>query len=152
MTSGPSPADEGGEAPCFAHLLDEAGRLGAEGAGVEPVDLLSVVATGDGVAWKGSAEGLDANLVVLGAGGSIGEHRNDEVDVLVVVVDGELQVVVDGAASVLRAGSAAVVPRHTRRALAAGTVGARYLSIHRSRGALGIRSAAQGGGAGLHRG
>jgi quercetin dioxygenase-like cupin family protein len=110
----------------------------------EPVDLVAAAATGDGVAWSASPDGLNANLVVLGAGASIGEHRNDEVDVLIVGVAGEAVVTVEGVAHELRPGRAGVVPKGSIRRIDAGELGARYLSIHRARGSLGIRSVGQG--------
>lgn len=124
-------------------------------SGFEPVDLLAVAASGDGVAWSAGPEGVNANLVVLAPGAGIGRHRNDEVDVLVVVLDGSATVTVDGAAHDLPAGSAGVVPRRTERSIRAGASGARYLSIHRARGALGLRprpAAQPDGGGGRHSG
>jgi quercetin dioxygenase-like cupin family protein len=106
----------------------------------EAVDLTEVAATGDGVAWSAAPEGLNANLVVLAPGAGIDEHRNDEVDVLVVVVTGALTVTVDGASHPLATGAAALVPRGSARSIAAGDGGTRYLSIHRARGGPGIRS------------
>jgi quercetin dioxygenase-like cupin family protein len=105
-------------------------------SGFERVDLLAAGATGDGVAWSSAPEGLNANLVVLAPGAGIGEHRNDEVDVLVVVLAGAATVTVDGASHDMGAGTAGVVPRGAARAIRAGAEGARYLSIHRARGAL----------------
>ncbi|HET9607955.1 MAG TPA: cupin domain-containing protein [Acidimicrobiales bacterium] len=105
-------------------------------SGFAPVDLLAAGASGDGVAWSSAPEGLNANLVVLAPGAGIGEHRNDAVDVLVIVLAGAVTVTVDGATHEMAAGAAGVVPRGAARAVRAGAEGARYLSIHRARGAL----------------
>ncbi|HEX6425565.1 MAG TPA: cupin domain-containing protein [Acidimicrobiales bacterium] len=126
----------------------------------ERVDLLAAGASGDGVAWSAAPEGLNANLVVLAPGSGIGEHRNDEVDVLVVVLAGAATVTVDGDPHDMAAGAAGVVPRGTARSIRAGAEGARYLSIHRARGALRVGApragrdnrGAHGGGAGRQSG
>ncbi|HEX6421616.1 MAG TPA: cupin domain-containing protein [Acidimicrobiales bacterium] len=119
-----------------------------------PVDLLATEASGDGVAWSAAPEGVNANLVVLGPGAAIGRHRNDEVDVLVVVLDGSVTVTVGGSAHDVPAGSAGVVPRGSDRSIRAGAGGARYLSIHRTRGSIGLRPrpGGQPGGAGRQSG
>lgn len=126
----------------------------------ERVDLLAAGASGDGVAWSSAPEGVNANLVVLAPGAGIGEHRNDEVDVLVVVLAGVATVTVDGDPHDMAAGTAGVVPRGAARAVRAGDDGARYLSIHRARGALRVGAPrggsrhrqAQDGGAGRQSG
>ena len=124
-------------------------------SGFAPVDLLAAGASGDGVAWSSAPEGLNANLVVLAPGSGIGEHRNDTVDVLVIVLAGAVTVTVDGATYEMAAGAAGVVPRGAARAIRAGAGGARYLSIHRARGALQVGPQRRGpheGGAGRQTG
>ena len=59
-----------------------------------PVDLTGVGGTG-GVMWSVSLDGLHANLVVLGPGEAIAPHRNDAVDVLVVVLSGAGKATID---------------------------------------------------------
>lgn len=93
---------------------------------------------GDGVAWSASPEGVNVNLVVLRSHSGISLHRNDEVDVLIVVLDGGGTLLADGASHSLAGGDAVVVPRGTERALDAGPGGLRYLTVHRARGALRI--------------
>ena len=102
-----------------------------------PVDLGAVEGDG-GVVWSAAPEGVHANLVVLGARQVIDAHRNNELDVLVVVLDGAATVTVDGVAHELPAAHALVVPRGAERTIASGDDGVRYLSIHRRRGGLGI--------------
>ena len=97
------------------------------------VDLLAVAASGDGVAWSANPDGVNVNLVVLGPGGTIATHRNDAVDVLVLVLDGLVEVDVDGDALELPAGHATVVPRGATRTLSAGAAGSRHLTVHRAR-------------------
>ena len=92
-----------------------------------------------GVVWKLPHGGdLDGNLVRLAPGRSIEEHRNDEVDVLLVVRSGDGELVVDGAAHPLSPTTIAVVPRGTLRTITAGRDGIAYLSVHRRRSGLEI--------------
>ena len=97
------------------------------------VDLLAVAASGDGVAWSASPEGVNVNLVVLGPQGTIAAHRNDAVDVFVVVLAGALEVAVDDASFGVGAGQATVIRRGTTRTLTAGAAGSRHLTVHRAR-------------------
>jgi dephospho-CoA kinase len=83
---------------------------------------------------------LDANLVHLVAGDAIGEHRNDEVDVLMVVRSGSGEVVVDGRRSGLSEGVVVLVPKGASRAIRADDAGLAYLSIHRRRSGPTIRT------------
>lgn len=103
----------------------------------EVVDLLSVAGSG-GVCWSVSPGGLNANLVVLAGGESIATHRNDELDVLVVVLAGEARIVIDGEAIVVTSPQAVVIPRATTRSITAGDDGARYLTVHAQRSPLSI--------------
>lgn len=108
-------------------------------------DLTTILqsAEGDGVHWALEAPGdLNVNLVHLDAGHGVGEHANDEVDVLVVVLAGRGRLTVDGHGTDLTAHVVANVPRGSRRSVrAADGEGLDYLSIHRRRGPLGIRPA-----------
>lgn len=100
-------------------------------------------AEGDGVHWALEAPAdLNVNLVHLEAGHGVGEHANDEVDVLLVVLAGRGRLTVDGHGTDLAAHVVANVPRGSRRGVrAADGEGLDYLSIHRRRGPLGIRPA-----------
>ena len=55
---------------------------------VSAVDLATLAAAGNGpgALWQLDGEDLQANLIRLGLGECIQPHRNDEVDVLLVVV------------------------------------------------------------------
>jgi quercetin dioxygenase-like cupin family protein len=57
---------------------------------VSAVDLATLAAAGDGpgALWRLDGEDLQANLIRLGLGDRIQPHRNDEVEVLMVVVAG----------------------------------------------------------------
>jgi quercetin dioxygenase-like cupin family protein len=109
-----------------------------------PVDLTAVDGDG-GVVWSVAPDGLNANLVVLGPGQAIAEHRNDELDVLVVVVAGTATVTVDGVAHELSAATALLVPRGARRSVAPSAAGVRYLTVHRRRRGLDVTRPAAAG-------
>ena len=97
-------------------------------------------ATGrEGVVWtlEGSGD-LNANLVRFEAGRGVGEHVNDEVDVLIVGVSGSGLVSVDGEEHPLSNGVMVFVPRGARRYTRAVSEDFAYLSVHRRRGPLRI--------------
>jgi quercetin dioxygenase-like cupin family protein len=104
-------------------------------------DLRAVPAGGgDGAVWSLPHGGdLDANLVRLGPDGSIGEHRNDEVDVLVYVQSGSGELTVGDESHPLSGEHLALIPRGCRRSIRAGSRGLAYLSIHRRRNGLALR-------------
>jgi quercetin dioxygenase-like cupin family protein len=92
-----------------------------------------------GVVWSGAPSGVNVNLVVLEGGSAIGDHRNDEVDVLVVVIEGSAIVHVDDATWTLHATDALLVPKGARRSIDASDDGVRYLTIHAARAPLAIK-------------
>jgi quercetin dioxygenase-like cupin family protein len=97
---------------------------------------------GDGVAWSLPAHAshdLNVNLVQLGPHASVDAHRNDEVDVLVIVRAGAGEIVVDGRVTPIVADQLMLVPRNSTRAIRAGADGLVYLTVHRARGAMTVR-------------
>jgi len=103
------------------------------------VDLQEVAASaGDGpggVLWTlQESEDLNANLVRLDPGRGIGEHANDEVDVLLLGVSGSGAVLVDGEEHALEAGRLVFVPKGSRRSIRSASEGFAYLTVHRRRG------------------
>ena len=105
----------------------------------ERVDAGAVEPTGDGVQWtlKASTD-LNANLVWLAPGHEVGEHLNDAVDVLVVVLAGEGRVEVDGDPIPVAPQTVVHVAKGSRRRIEAGEAGLRYLTVHRRRGPLAV--------------
>jgi quercetin dioxygenase-like cupin family protein len=100
------------------------------------VNLLTVdVDGGDGVVWSLPRGGdLNANLVHLGAGGVVGAHVNDEVDVLVVGIAGLGSVSIDARHHELRPGTFVAVPKQSERAIAAAPDSdLSYLTVHHAR-------------------
>ena len=97
-------------------------------------------ATGrEGAVWtlEGSGD-LNANLVRFETGGGVGEHLNDEVDVVIVGISGSGSVRVDGGEHPLSNGVMVFVPRGVRRYTRAVSDEFAYLSVHRRRGPLRI--------------
>jgi quercetin dioxygenase-like cupin family protein len=109
------------------------------GADVEVVDLLGPA--GAGPVWGPATEDLNATLLAWEAGGGPPEHVNDELDVLVCVLEGSAFVTLDDAERLLAPGDVLIVEKGRRRRIVAGPQGVRYLSAHRRRPALRIRSA-----------
>jgi mannose-6-phosphate isomerase-like protein (cupin superfamily) len=101
-----------------------------------PVDLAGP--RGTGPVWGLASADLNVTLLAWPAGELLPEHVNLELDVLLVVVDGDGTAVVDGRRHPLAAGHALLVEKGTSRSIEAGSAGIRYVSIHRRRGPLQI--------------
>jgi quercetin dioxygenase-like cupin family protein len=104
----------------------------------DSVDLSALSSDGrEGAIWtlEGSGD-LNANLVRFEAGGGVGEHVNEEVDVLFVGVAGSGSVRVDGEEHPLSPGSAVFVPKGAARSTEALSDGLAYLTVHRRRGPI----------------
>ncbi|MEU9618408.1 hypothetical protein ACIQWV_05410 [Streptomyces sp. NPDC098085] len=108
-------------------------------------ELLTAAAPSDrGALWQLAEQGreLDANLVRLPPGAEVGEHQEDVLDVLLVVVAGSGRVAVGGDELRLTPTTVLWLPRTSRRALAAGPEGLAYVTVHRRRPGLSVRSSA----------
>lgn len=90
-----------------------------------------------GAVWGLDSVQLNANLVTLRAGESMPEHRNDEVDVLLIVRSGSATLTIDDSLHPIGTDTLALIPRGTRRALTSET-GVTYLTVHARRDGLGI--------------
>ena len=125
----------GGDPACWAHLFDD----DPEEMTGAVVDLSSVEGAG-GAVWSLPHGGdLDANFVRLEPGGAIGEHVGD-VDVLIVVREGDGELTVDGIVRMLTGSSLVLIPKGSARSLRAGERGIGYLSVHRGREPMTIRA------------
>lgn len=93
-----------------------------------------------GALWRLAEQGrqLDANLVRLSPGATVAEHVESDLDVLLVVVEGDGRLDNGVAGQPLEPGAVAWLPRTARRALAAGPNGLAYLSVHQRRPGLRI--------------
>jgi quercetin dioxygenase-like cupin family protein len=97
--------------------------------------------TGGGPVWGLASEDLNATLLEWPPGHELAEHVNEELDVLIVVVEGGAAVTVDGDERPVAAGEALLVPKGAVRRIRAGAGGVRYVSVHRRRGPLQIQGA-----------
>ncbi|MFF1354778.1 cupin domain-containing protein [Streptomyces sp. NPDC058297] len=117
------------------------------------VHLADVLRTADasrtGALWKldGAARQLDANLVRLRPGAVVAEHVEPDLDVLLVVLEGDGSLRHADEQEQLAPGALVFVPRGERRSVTAGPDGLAYLTAHRRRPGLTIaRMPAREGG------
>jgi quercetin dioxygenase-like cupin family protein len=124
--------EEGGDPACWAHLLEDDGVVAA--------DLTALLAaSGDGVHWTLERDSeLNANLVRLEPGHVVGQHTNDEVDVVLLVLAGRGHVVLDTTTVTLTPNVVVHLPKGVARAIHAAPDGLAYLTVHRRRGGLAI--------------
>ncbi|MGW1893830.1 hypothetical protein ACWCP6_26790 [Streptomyces sp. NPDC002004] len=103
-----------------------------------------------GALWRLSEDRrqLDANLIRLPPGASVDPHVEPDLDVVLVVVDGDGYLDGGAAREPLSPGSLAWLPQGSRRGLLAGPEGLAYLTVHRRRPGLRIggRAVEQEGG------
>ncbi|RYG26698.1 cupin domain-containing protein [bacterium] len=104
------------------------------------VDLysLAIDAASPGPQWGLETDDLNATLLVWPAGEGVAEHVNDEVDVLIVGVEGEGAVTVDGRRVPLGAGQTILVPKGSLRSVTATTPRFGHLNVHRRRRKLAV--------------
>lgn len=102
------------------------------------VDLLATLQASDvqGAIWSHAGNDLNANLVRLDAGESVGGHVNGEVDVLLIGLLGAGTVELDGQSHRVGPGQLVILPKGTLRAIEAGEEGFAYLTCHRRRPGL----------------
>ncbi|MFF9642974.1 cupin domain-containing protein [Kitasatospora aureofaciens] len=96
-----------------------------------------------GALWRLQEEGrqLDANIIRLPANAEVAGHVEPDLDVLVQVLDGSGRLETDNGHQDLSPGCTAWLPRGARRSVTAGGDGLVYLTVHRRRPGLSIRSA-----------
>lgn len=86
--------------------------------------------------WSRYSADLNLNLVVLERNGSVEQHRNEEVDVLLIAFDGNGVVCIDGDVHPLQAGQGIVIPKGTVRSISCASDRFGYLLCHRRRAGL----------------
>ena len=87
-----------------------------------------------GVVWTLEGRGdLNANLVRFGPGRGVGEHVNDEVDVVFVGVSGSGFVEIESQRHALGAGTLVCIPKGLRRSTRSLSEDFAYLTVHRRR-------------------
>lgn len=114
---------------------------------VELGEILACAGERTGAIWSLREGGdLNANLVRFGRREGVGEHVNDEVDVLMVGVAGSGEVRVDDEPHRLFAGTLILVPKGARRLTRGVSEDFAYLTVHRRRGPLEIGVPRRGAG------
>ena len=105
---------------------------------VQIVSLPEVLAgsVGPGPIWTNTSADLNVNLISFSAGQGVPEHRNDEVDVLIVAIQGEGVVEIDGVSQDMRAGEMCLVPKGASRSIRSGPASFAYITCHRRRAGL----------------
>jgi quercetin dioxygenase-like cupin family protein len=123
--------DEGGDAACWAHLVEEE-------SAVESVDLAGLAGLDSdlGLRWALRGDDLNLNLLVFTNGDGVQEHVNHEVEVLLVGIAGEGVAIVDGREHPLAAGRLVLIPKGARRGTRSTSERFAYLTCHRKRGGL----------------
>lgn len=99
------------------------------------VDALSMIGA-KGALWGTETEDLNATLVRWAEGSGVGTHQNDEVDVIMVVINGNGEIIVDGDSSILNAGSIVVLPKGCKRSIQSVQGDLTYVNIHKRRKGL----------------
>jgi quercetin dioxygenase-like cupin family protein len=90
-----------------------------------------------GVVWSlQESTDLNVNLVQFTEGGGVGEHVNDEVDVLYVGVSGTGEVRINDTLHWLSGGTLVFIPKGAQRSTCSISADFAYLTVHRRRGPL----------------
>ncbi|WP_274917783.1 cupin domain-containing protein [Streptomyces sp. WZ-12] len=105
-------------------------------------ELAAVDPAPTGALWRLAESGrqLDANLVRVPPEGHINTHVEPDLDVLLYVVAGDGAVDTDQGREPLAEGGLLWLPHGSRRSLTAGRNGLAYLTVHRRRPGMQIRS------------
>jgi quercetin dioxygenase-like cupin family protein len=111
--------------------------------------LTKVLPESRGALWKLAEPGrqLDANLVHLPPGQHVGTHAEPDLDVLLLVVAGDGILGTTGHALQLAKGTILWLPHGSSRSVAAGDDGMSYLTVHRRRPGMRIKSRQEVAGA-----
>lgn len=103
----------------MTHFLDMARQAGED--------------TGQGALWGLETQDLDCTLVAWPKGAGVAEHTNDEVDVLMVVIEGRALVEVEGRNQQLAPGQLLLIRKGTSRRIEALYERLVYLNVHKRR-------------------
>lgn len=99
----------------------------------EVLDLRATIGETTGPQWGTATNDLNGTLLSWNDGQEIAAHVNNEVDVIMVVVEGTGTLFLDGVRHEIRGGMAAVIPKGVERAIIAASTPFIYLNIHRKR-------------------
>lgn len=102
---------------------------------VKHAALLEVLdsSTASGALWAFETDDLDCSLVNWKASEGIVDHVNSEVDVLIIVLQGDGTLNIDGSQFDLAPGFVALIPKGATRSISGGPEGLAYTSIHKRR-------------------
>ncbi|QGH69593.1 DUF2249 domain-containing protein [Pseudactinotalea sp. HY158] len=110
----------------------------------DTADLAGPTAEADlfGAVWRldVAERDLDANVIAIAPEGRIATHAGPDLDVLLHVIAGSGRVVTERDVVPLGPGGLVWLPRRSQRSIEAGPDGLRYLSVHRRKPGLSIRS------------
>lgn len=90
-----------------------------------------------GAVWGLDSPQLNANLVTVRPGDTLPEHRNDDVDVLMIVTSGSGTLTIDDEPQQLGTDTIALLPCGTRRSIHADTA-LIYVTVHARRKGLDV--------------
>ena len=108
--------------------------------GADFADILASAEERTGVVWSlQESTDLNVNLIQFAEGEGVGDHVNDEVDVLLVGVSGSGEVLINGTSHCLNSGTLILIPKGARRSTRGISANFAYLTVHRRRGPLKIR-------------
>ena len=106
----------------------------------EPGELAGMAGRRTGVVCAlGAGSDPNASVVRFGAGQGVGEHGDDEVDVVVAGVSALGVVEMGGEEHALGAGALVLVPEGVRRSARGASEASAYPTVHKRRGPLRIR-------------
>ena len=91
---------------------------------------------GSGLQWGEASEELNVNLLSWMCGKGIQSHVNVELDVCIIVIEGQGEATVDGETVELRPGTALTIPKGSERSIICQSERLTYYSIHRRRPGL----------------
>lgn len=102
------------------------------------VDLSALLhrANRSGLIWSGGSADLNINLLSLSGDREIPAHINNQVDVMIVCVEGAGVVTIDETPHTLTTGQIIIVPKSSARSIAATSASFSYLTCHLRRGGL----------------
>jgi quercetin dioxygenase-like cupin family protein len=120
-------------------LRNENARLSTEYSATI-AEILASTKERTGVIWSlQESRDLNVNLVQFAEGEGVGDHVNDEVDVLLVGVSGSGEVRINSTLHCLSSGTLILIPKGVPRSTRGISADFAYLTIHQRRGPLKIR-------------
>jgi quercetin dioxygenase-like cupin family protein len=122
----------------LAAPTESADRLMSEEVPFALVDVASLIDTvrGQRILWTHTSADLNVNIVALRPGEEIGDHTNNAVDVLLVVLRGQGTISVQSQNSAVQTGQALIISKGAPRSIRASAEEFVYLTCHVKRPGL----------------